>query len=180
MPPRPIAVLVGNPRAASRTRLAAEQLAVDLAAHLPESESTTIDLATIGPAAVGTADPAPTSAVAQAIRDTTGARVLVIATPVYKAAYTGLLKLFLDQLAPGALDGVVAVPVTIAAAPTHAALADLQLRPVLAELGASLPVPALALTEKELPNLTALTRAWAAQHGAAVRALTDVGAGVTA
>ncbi|MEV0644897.1 NAD(P)H-dependent oxidoreductase [Phytomonospora sp. NPDC050363] len=173
MPSAPLVTLVGNPRPASRTRIAAEQVAVDLAAHFPgaATESVTIDLATLGPAAVGAADPPPTSAAAQAIRAATQARVLVVATPVYKASFTGLLKLFLDQLHPGALDGVIAVPVTIAAAPTHTLLADLHLRPVLAELGASLPVPSLTLTEKELPNLVALSEAWAARFAPAVRAL---------
>lgn len=180
MSPIPITVLVGNPRPASRTRLAAEQLAADIAAHLPDSTSVTIDLATIGPGAVGTSGPSPTSVVAQAIRDVTAAQVLVVATPVYKASFTGLLKLFLDQLSPGALGGVLAVPVTVAAAPTHTALADLHLRPVLAELGASLPVPALTLTEKELPNLAALSGAWAGIHAGVVRAVVAAGAGVTA
>ncbi|TDD63979.1 hypothetical protein E1262_29575 [Jiangella aurantiaca] len=40
----------------------------------------------------------------------------LLATPTYKARYTGLLKAFLDRLPGGALRGTVAVPVTVAAA----------------------------------------------------------------
>ena len=174
MPPpsAPLVTLVGNPRTASRTRDAAEQLAVRLAPHIPGADAAvTIDLATLGPGAVGAAEPPSTSVAAQAFRDVAGARVLLVATPVYKASYTGLLKLFLDQLPPQALAGTVTVPVTVAAAPGHAPLADLHLRPVLAELGASLPVPALVLVEKDLPNVAEAAGAWVARYAPVVRAL---------
>nr|BFF25908.1 hypothetical protein GCM10025732_38730 [Glycomyces mayteni] len=55
----------------------------------------------------------------------------------------------------------MAVPVTVAASAEHRLLADLQLRPILAELGASLPVPSLTLREQELGDLDAILASWA-------------------
>ena len=59
------------------------------------------------------------------------ADLLVVAAPVFKAGYPGILKLFLDRLEPTALESVVAVPVVLTASSAHGALADLQLRVVL-------------------------------------------------
>lgn len=63
---------------------------------------------------------------------------VVVATPVYKAAYTGLLKCFLDTLATDtSLRGKAVFPIITAAAATHALALDYALKPVLASLGAS-------------------------------------------
>ncbi|WP_112136161.1 NADPH-dependent FMN reductase [Glycomyces dulcitolivorans] len=151
-----VTTVVGNPKRLSRTLTTAEALAAAIAG--PEAKTASIDLAELY--LDGIEPPGFDHAEAR-VR---GARVLVVGTPVYKASYTGLLKLFLDQLPPGALEGTVAVPVTIAASAEHRFLADLQLRPVLAELGASLPVPSLALREKELPELDAHLAKWTGAH----------------
>jgi FMN reductase len=45
--------------------------------------------------------------------------VLVVASPTYKATYSGLLKAFLDRLATGSLAGKTAVPVLLGGAPNH-------------------------------------------------------------
>lgn len=155
-----LVIVVGNPRTASRTRVAAEQLAADLSAEPPR----VIDLAALGPGAIGAPEAAPLM-VAQAVRDAAEARILIVATPVYKASFTGLLKLFLDRFGPGGLQDAVAVPVLVGAAPAHLALADLQLRIVLGELGAALPAPSLLAEERELPAIADLTAAWVKRHG---------------
>ena len=80
-----------------------------------------------------------------------------------------------DQLPPRALEGVVAVPVTVAASAEHRLLADLHLRPVLAELGASLPVPSLTLRESELPELPEHLRVWTEAHTPALEAALALG-----
>ncbi|MCG8925769.1 NAD(P)H-dependent oxidoreductase [Lentzea sp. CC55] len=74
----------------------------------------------------------------------------MVATPTYKAAYTGLLKAVLDQAPPGWLKGKLVVPLQIAAADRHALAVEVHLRPVLAELGAVVP-RALFLNEAALP-----------------------------
>ncbi|MCD0443003.1 NAD(P)H-dependent oxidoreductase [Glycomyces sp. A-F 0318] len=156
-----VTTVVGNPKRLSRTLTTAEALASAVAAGLgaePRTDST--DLAELYLDGI---EP-PHDGFDRALRRVRAARVLIVATPVYKAAYTGLLKLFLDQLPPKALEGTVAVPVTVAAAAEHRFLADLQLRPVLAELGASLPVPSLTLREKELPELDERIETWTGAH----------------
>ena len=50
-----------------------------------------------------------------------GARALVIASPTYKAAYTGLLKLFLDQFDAGELHGIPTAAVMTGGSLAHAA-----------------------------------------------------------
>jgi FMN reductase len=40
-------------------------------------------------------------------------RVLIVASPTYKGAYAGLLKLFLHRIVAGALRGVAAVPLML-------------------------------------------------------------------
>ena len=59
------------------------------------------------------------------------ADLVVVASPTYKATYTGLLKLFLDQF--GAAE--------------HALAGEHTLKPVLSEIGCSCPTPALFLLD---------------------------------
>ncbi|SDD08087.1 NADPH-dependent FMN reductase [Glycomyces harbinensis] len=156
-----VTTVVGNPKRLSRTLTTAEALAAAIADALgAEPRATSIDLAELYLDGI---EP-PHDGFEHALRQVRAGDVLVIATPVYKASYTGLLKLFLDQLPPKALEGTVAVPVTVAASAEHRFLADLQLRPVLAELGASVPVPSLTLREKELAELDEHVTAWAGAH----------------
>lgn len=61
---------------------------------------------------------------------------VVIATPVYKAAYTGLLKAWLDLLPQLALEGKVVLPLATGGSLAHALALDYALRPVLQSMGA--------------------------------------------
>jgi len=64
------------------------------------------------------------------------AQVLVIATPVYKASYTGLLKHFLDLIDPQQLQGKVVVLAATGGSDHHALVIEHQLRPLLGFFGA--------------------------------------------
>ena len=97
----------------------------------------------------------------------------MVATPAYKAAPTGLLKAFLDGVEAGGLRRTVMVPVVLAAAPGHAALADLQLRVVLDALGARLPVPSLVVEQSRVDQVGDLVDAWSDRHLAVLRAVRD-------
>jgi FMN reductase len=78
------------------------------------------------------------TALIAAAADIESSHGVVVATPVYKAAYTGLLKCFLDTLpVDTTLRGKVIFPIVTAAAPTHGLAIDYALKPVLASLGAS-------------------------------------------
>ncbi len=48
--------------------------------------------------------------IAHAVEQVADARALVVATPVYKAAYSGVLKVFLDLLPQEALKGKAVLP----------------------------------------------------------------------
>jgi FMN reductase len=73
---------------------------------------------------------------APALAKVVAARGIVMATPVYKAAYSGVLKVFLDALPQNGLGGKVVLPIVSGAAPTHYLALDFALKPVLAALGA--------------------------------------------
>jgi FMN reductase len=61
---------------------------------------------------------------------------LVVATPVYKAAYSGLLKSWLDLLPQLALAGKTVLPLATGGSLAHALALDYGLRPVLSSMGA--------------------------------------------
>jgi FMN reductase len=91
------------------------------------------------------------------------ASLLIVASPTFKATYTGLLKLFLDQFGAGELTGVVGIPLMLGAAARHALAPELSLKPVLVEIGCSCPTSGLYLLDsayQDTPELDAwLTRA---------------------
>ncbi len=60
---------------------------------------------------------------------------VIIATPIYKAAYTGVLKALLDLFPPKALVGKVIFPIATAGTLAHFLAIDYALKPVLSELG---------------------------------------------
>lgn len=61
---------------------------------------------------------------------------LLVATPVYKAAYSGALKTLLDLLPERALEHQVVLPLATAGSPAHLLALDYALKPVLAALKA--------------------------------------------
>jgi FMN reductase len=133
-------VVVGNPKPRSRTRAAAEVVAERLTGAAPDR---VIDVVDLGAGLLRWGDPEVGDAVA-AVR---AAEVAVVASPTYKATYTGLLKLFLDQIGTGDLAGVVAVPLMLGGGPAHALAPELLLKPVLVELGATAPTRGLYLLD---------------------------------
>jgi FMN reductase len=121
------AVVVGNPKPASRTLGAATLLATELTRTTPDL---VVDLATVGAGLLEWDDPGTRRLVEQVGE----ADVVVFACPTYKATYTGLLKLFLDRF-EARPRAALAVPLMLGAGPGHALAPELTLRPVLAELG---------------------------------------------
>jgi len=156
-------VVVGNPKPASRTRDAGERL---LAAFEPE-QSQVIELSELGAGLLGWGDPAVKAAVEQV----QSADLVVFASPTFKASYTGLLKLFLDQFAgQTGLAGVVALPLLLGGGPAHALAGEFTLKPVLAELGGIVPVQSLYLIDSSYTEDGAMER-WLGQWGGVVRRL---------
>ena len=86
---------------------------------------------------------------AEAKEIVTSADLLVVASPTYKATYTGLLKLFLDQFGAGELGQIPTFPLMLGGSLAHALAPELTLRPVLVEIGASVPVRSLYLLDSD-------------------------------
>lgn len=170
-PSRPrIVSLVGNPRPDSRTHWLARTMAGEIARVLTSAAITQVDLAAFGPRVLDPAD----EPVAAAVHEVLGADLLVVASPTYKAAYSGLLKAFLDRFSTGSLAGKAAVPLLLGGSPDHRLAVDVHFTPLLLELGAAVPVRGLFVLEAEVPDFGAFASAWADTHTAALlTAVTD-------
>ena len=75
-------------------------------------------------------------AIRAATQTLAAADALVLGTPVFKAAYSGLLKSFLDLLPQTALAGKTVLPLVTGGTPAHVLVLDYALRPVLTSLAA--------------------------------------------
>ncbi|MET0694286.1 MAG: NAD(P)H-dependent oxidoreductase [Propionibacteriaceae bacterium] len=157
-----VAVVVGNPKPRSRTYEAAQLVAERLTGAPADL---VVDIADLGAGVLDWSD-VPTSEAVEAVR---AVDVLVVASPTYKAAYTGLLKVFLDRFPSDGLAGVVAVPLMLGAGPTHALAPEHTLRPVLVELGASTPTRGLYLIDRDFAN-PAVLDPWLARAESQVKA----------
>lgn len=73
---------------------------------------------------------------------------VIIASPVYKAAYSGLLKSFLDLLPQFGLRGKVVLPLLTGGSLAHVLALDYALRPVLQSLDPKLVVAGLFVLDK--------------------------------
>jgi FMN reductase len=162
-----VCVVVGNPKPRSRTLTVAEAVAGAAAgaAGLADAERRTLDLADLGPQLFDWSSAAVRAAV-DGIRSST---LAVVASPTYKASYTGLLKSFLDWFSTKDLDGVTVVPVMVGAGLQHALAVEVQLRPVLVELGATLPTRGLYVTEDQLDALDDVVGDWLLEAGPRLR-----------
>lgn len=88
--------------------------------------------------------------ISQAVAQVAQARVLVVSTPVYKAAYSGVLKVFLDLLPQTALQGKTVLPLATGGSPHHMLALDYALRPVLQSLGAKHILPGIYATDAQV------------------------------
>jgi FMN reductase len=154
-----IAVVTGNPKPASRTQGVALAVADALAAALsPEpGPHLIIDLAEHAPSLFDWSD----AELSRLTAEVAAADIAIFASPTYKAAYTGMLKAFLDRYGSNGLAGTVAVPVMTGGWPGHLLAVEVHLRPVLVELGATVPARGLYVTEPEFAGLDASVAKWA-------------------
>lgn len=75
---------------------------------------------------------------------------VIIATPIYKAAYTGVLKAFLDLLPQKALTGKVILPLATGGTIAHLLSIEYALKPVLSELGARHILSTIYTVDKQI------------------------------
>lgn len=158
--PSPIVIVVGNPKVASRTLNAAEAVAdrAAAAAGIDPADRSIIEVAELASSLFDWSS----AEVRAKVEQLSAARLAIIATPVYKATYTGLLKSFLDWFGQTGLDGVTAIPVMVGAAANHALAVELHLRPLLVEIGASVPTRGVYVMEDQLEQLDGVIESWAA------------------
>ncbi|MDT7513848.1 NADPH-dependent FMN reductase [Rhodoferax mekongensis] len=88
--------------------------------------------------------------VSQATGQVAEADVIIVATPVYKAAYSGVLKVFLDLLPQDGFKGKVVLPLATGGSPHHMLALDYSLRPVLQSLGAKHILPGIYATDSQV------------------------------
>jgi FMN reductase len=128
-----IVVLAGSPSATSRTAAVLDLLALRLTGHGHDVRVVSIRELPPGPLlAADTHHPA----ISDVVEAVAAARGLIVASPVYKAASTGLLTAFLDILPQYALAGKTVLPLVTGGTPAHVLALDYALRPVLASMGA--------------------------------------------
>ncbi|MDR3427683.1 MULTISPECIES: NADPH-dependent FMN reductase [Silvimonas] len=75
---------------------------------------------------------------------------LIVSTPVYKAAYSGALKVILDLLPERALAHHAVLPLATGGSPAHMLAVDYSLQPVLTALKARHVLGGIYATDKEL------------------------------
>ncbi|MFF9910038.1 NADPH-dependent FMN reductase [Streptomyces sp. NPDC013457] len=137
----------GSPSATSRTARLLRHLDARLAAQ--GHEVVPLDVRTLPADALLGADFAhPAIVEAAALFDR--ADGVVIGTPVYKAAYSGLLKSLLDLLPQYALAGKVVLPLATGGTTAHVLAIDYALRPVLSSMGAAHIVQGWFTLDKDL------------------------------
>ena len=91
-------------------------------------------------------------AIVRALAQVAQAQAIVVATPVYKAAYSGVLKVFLDLLPQTALKDKTVLPLATGGSPHHMLALDYALRPVLQSLAARHILPGVYATDSQLPR----------------------------
>ena len=162
-----VGIVVGNPRTQSRTLRLAEDVALAAAdaAGLGGADTLTVDLADLGPQLFDWSS----AGVIEAVEAIRSCSLVVVASPTYKASYTGLLKSFLDWFSTTDLVGVTVIPVMTGAGAHHALAVEVHLRPVLVELGASLPTRGLYVTEADLAGPDDVISAWLQTAGPLLR-----------
>lgn len=144
----PTLVLInGSPSAQSRTGRLLDHFAAELA-----RDGWTVDQLTLRElpaAALLGADFASPDLIAARDR-VEAADALVVATPVYKGAYTGLLKAFIDVLPQRALTDKSVLPIASGGTLAHYGVIDHALKPILAALGATYTLPGLFVLDADL------------------------------
>ena len=152
-----VAIIVGNPKAESRTLAVARAVADRVCAAIDTEVGVEIDLAKHA----RTLFVWPNEELDHLASAVVASDVLVVASPTYKATYTGLLKAFLDRFPSDGLAGVTAIPVMTGGSPLHAMSIESGLRPLLVELGASVPTRGLFFLMSQMDAMGEVIDGWA-------------------
>ena len=127
-----IVALAGSPSANSRSTALLSHVLSRLDPLVARSEIVLRDLPATALVRADLDDPA----IRRARDQVAAARFVVIATPIYQASFSGLLKTFLDLLPQDALRGKSVLALGTGGSAAHLLALDYALKPVLAALGA--------------------------------------------
>src|SRR6266581_6512103 len=138
----------GSPSPTSKSRVLVEYALAQLAARGATTQL--VDLAAVP------AEPllgrGTSAALAGAIEAATRAGIVVAGTPVYRATYSGLLKVFFDLLPQDSLMGKIGVPLVTGHDRGHSLALDHGLRPLFASLGATVIASGVYGTSAQFQN----------------------------
>lgn len=161
-----VTIVVGNPKPKSRTLRVAELLVERFLGEHPYDVNI-IDLANHASEIFQW----PSDHMAQLNGQVAESDLIVVASPTYKATYTGLLKAFLDRYPANGLQGVIAIPVMTGADLGHSMAPVVTLGPVLVELGATVPFKGFYLAINQMDRLDEFIETTVAEWSRASQAL---------
>ncbi|NSL51895.1 NADPH-dependent FMN reductase [Calidifontibacillus erzurumensis] len=78
------------------------------------------------------------------------ADVVVVLTPVYKAAYSGILKTYLDLLPQKGFENKHIIPIAVGGTPRHLLVIDFALKPVFTAIGATSISQGIFIIDKQI------------------------------
>ncbi len=145
-----VLIISGSPSATSRT----ERLARSIATRIEQKDvrASLLDVRDL-PAADLLHARFDAPSLVEATARVAEADGIVVATPIYKAAYSGLLKTFLDVLPQFGLRNKVVLPIATGGTTAHVLAIDYALRPVLSSLDPLHVVNGLFLIDKQITVL---------------------------
>ncbi|WP_181183608.1 MULTISPECIES: NADPH-dependent FMN reductase [unclassified Mesorhizobium] len=146
-----VTIVVGNPKAHSRTRRIAEMIVDELFAGT-EVDCSVIDLVEH----IDEIFKWPSQRMADLAKRVSSSHLAVFASPTYKATYTGLLKVFLDRYPANGLRGITALSVMTGADFGHSMAPTVNLNALMFELGASVPVRGLYFNTAQIEKVDEL------------------------
>jgi FMN reductase len=142
-------LLSGSPSAVSRSSVLLEHVQQRLEARHARCDALVLrDLPAQALVHADTSNPALQSA----LKRVAEADLVVITTPIYKAAYSGLLKAFLDLLPQDGLHGKSVLPVATGGTVAHLLAIDYALKPVLNALGARHIAESVFVADTQVPR----------------------------
>ena len=142
-----VLIISGSPSATSRTERLARSVATRIASH--GVTATLLDVRSL-PADDLMHARFDSPAIIEASAQVAAADGIVVATPIYKAAYSGLLKTFLDVLPQFGMRGKVVLPLATGGSIAHVLAIDYALRPVLSSLDPLHVVNGLFVLDKQI------------------------------
>ena len=145
-----VLIISGSPSSTSRTERLARSIAARIS--LRDVRASLLDVRSL-PAEDLLHARFEAPSIVEATAQVAAADGIVVATPVYKAAYSGLLKTFLDVLPQFALRGKVVLPIATGGTVAHVLAIDYALRPVLSSLDPLHVVNGLFLLDKQITVL---------------------------